>query len=51
LQDSGETVDVLGIGDSWLHYPFNNLVAPLHEAPKRPTIYVIGENGHVLGLP
>jgi hypothetical protein len=45
LQDSGETVDVLATGDSWLHYPFNNLVTPLHEALERPTIYVIGENG------
>jgi hypothetical protein len=45
LQDSGETVDVLAIGDSWFHYPFNNLVTPLHGALERPTIYVIGENG------
>jgi hypothetical protein len=45
LFDSGETVDVLAIGDSWFHYPANNLITPLHEALERPTIYVIGENG------
>jgi hypothetical protein len=45
LLDSGETVDVLAIGDSWFHYPFNNLITPLHEALERPTIFVIGENG------
>ena len=45
LFDSGETVDVLAIGDSWFHYPVNNLITPLHEALERPTIYVIGENG------
>ncbi len=45
LIDSGEMVDVLAIGDSWFHYPFNNLVTPLYEALARPTIYVIGENG------
>jgi hypothetical protein len=45
LLDSGESVDVLAIGDSWFHYPFNNLVTPLHAALERPTIYVIGENG------
>ena len=32
LQDSGENVDVQAIGDSWLHYPFNNLMTPLHAA-------------------
>ena len=45
LFDSGETVDVLAIGDSWFHYPANNLITPLHAALERPTIYVIGENG------
>ena len=45
LQDSGETVDVLALGDSWFHYPFNNLITPLFEALERPTIFVIGENG------
>jgi hypothetical protein len=45
LVDSGENVDVLAIGDSWFHYPFNNLITPLHEALERPTIYVIGESG------
>ncbi len=45
LIDSGENVDVLAIGDSWFHYPFNNLITPLHGALARPTIYVIGENG------
>ena len=45
LIDSGEMVDVLAIGDSWFHYPFNNLITPLHAALARPTIYVIGENG------
>jgi hypothetical protein len=45
LLDSGENVDVLALGDSWFHYPFNNLLTPLHEALLRPTIYAIGENG------
>jgi hypothetical protein len=45
LLDSGENVDVLAIGDSWFHYPFNNLITPLHAALQRPTVYVIGENG------
>jgi len=45
LLDSGETIDVLALGDSWFHYPFNNLVTPLFEALERPTIFVIGENG------
>ena len=45
LLDSGENVDVLAIGDSWFHYPANNLITPLHAALERPTIYVIGENG------
>jgi hypothetical protein len=45
LVDSGENVDVLALGDSWFHYPFNNLITPLHAALERPTIYVIGENG------
>lgn len=45
LQDSGENVDVLAIGDSWFHYPFNNLLTPLYEALERPTIYAIGDSG------
>ena len=45
LFDSGETIDVLAIGDSWFHYPFNNLITPLYTALERPTIYVIGESG------
>ncbi len=45
LIDSGENVDVLALGDSWFHYPFNNLMTPLHTALEGPTIYVIGENG------
>lgn len=45
LQESGESVDVLALGDSWFHYPFNNLLTPLHAALDRPTIYAIGDNG------
>jgi hypothetical protein len=45
LLDSGENVDVLAIGDSWFHYPANNLLTPLHAVLERPTIYAIGENG------
>lgn len=45
LLDSGENVDVLALGDSWFHYPFNNLLTPLHEVLGRPTIYAIGESG------
>jgi hypothetical protein len=45
LLDSGESIDVLAIGDSWFHYPFDNLLIPLHAALDRPTIYAIGENG------
>jgi hypothetical protein len=45
LQDSGEAVEVLALGDSWFHYPFNNLITPLFEALERPTVFVIGENG------
>jgi hypothetical protein len=45
LIDSGENVDVLAIGDSWFHYPFNNLITPLYSALAQPTVYVIGENG------
>jgi hypothetical protein len=45
LFDSGETIGVLAIGDSWFHYPFNNLITPLYTALERPTIYVIGESG------
>ncbi len=32
LLDGGENVDVQAIGDSWFHYPFNNLMTPLHAA-------------------
>jgi hypothetical protein len=45
LFDSGETIDVLALGDSWLHYPFNNLITPLYTALEQPTIYVVGESG------
>lgn len=45
LNASGETVDVLAIGDSWFHYPFNNLLSPLYEALGRPTILAIGDSG------
>ncbi len=45
LMDSQRPVDVLAIGDSWFHYPFDNLVIPLSEVLERPTIYVIGESG------
>src|SRR5258706_15365511 len=45
LIDSGENVEVLAIGDSWFHYPFNNLITPLYSALAQPTVYVIGENG------
>jgi hypothetical protein len=45
LFDSGETIDVLALGDSWFHYPFNNLITPLYTALDRPTVYVIGESG------
>jgi hypothetical protein len=45
LQDSGAGVDVLAIGDSWFHYPFANLLTPLHAVLERPTIYAIGDNG------
>lgn len=45
LNASGETVDVLAIGDSWFHYPFNNLLTPLYEALGRPTILAIGDSG------
>ena len=45
LVDSGEQIDVLALGDSWFHYPFNNLITPLYSALEQPTIYVIGENG------
>lgn len=45
FMDSGETVDVLAIGDSWFHYVANNLINPLYEALERPTIYVLGKNG------
>jgi hypothetical protein len=45
LITSGENVDVLAIGDSWFHYPHNNLISPLYTVLEQPTIYVIGENG------
>jgi hypothetical protein len=45
LQGNGENVDVLAIGDSWFHYPFNNLLTPLYETLERPTIFAIGESG------
>ncbi|HZQ62161.1 MAG TPA: GDSL-type esterase/lipase family protein [Casimicrobiaceae bacterium] len=45
LADAGEDIDVLAIGDSWFHYPFNNLVTPLHAALERPTMFVLGECG------
>jgi hypothetical protein len=45
LVDSGETIAVLALGDSWFHYPFNNIITPLYTALEQPTIYVIGENG------
>ena len=45
LFDSGETIDVLALGDSWFHYPFNNLITPLYTALEQPTVYVIGESG------
>ena len=45
LLDSGESVEVLALGDSWFHYPFNNLITPLYVALDQPTIYVIGDSG------
>lgn len=45
LADTGAGVDVLAIGDSWFHYPFNNLVTPLHVALEQPTIFVLGQCG------
>jgi len=36
---------VLALGDSWFHYPFNNLVTPLYTELDQPTVYVIGEIG------
>jgi hypothetical protein len=45
LINSGENVDVLALGDSWFHYPFNNLIPPLHVSLEQPTIYVIGDSG------
>jgi len=47
--DSSETVDVLAIGDSSFHYPFNNLITPLYEALGRPTIFS-GPARRALGL-
>ena len=45
LFDSGEQIAVLALGDSWFHYPFNNLITPLYNALEQPTVYVIGESG------
>jgi hypothetical protein len=45
LLDAGETIEVLALGDSWFHYPVNNLITPLYTALEQPTVYVIGENG------
>ncbi|MEO7499439.1 MAG: hypothetical protein ABIX11_07605 [Casimicrobiaceae bacterium] len=45
LTDSGQNVDVLALGDSWFHYPFNNLIPGLHGALEQPTIYVLGDTG------
>lgn len=45
LDDAGEGIDVLAIGDSWFHYPINNLITPLHNAIGQPTVFVLGENG------
>ena len=45
LSGDGESPDVLAIGDSWFHYPFNNLLTPLYEVLERPTIFAIGDNG------
>lgn len=45
LADAGEAIDVLAIGDSWFHYPLNNLVTPLHAALEQPTVFVLGECG------
>ena len=45
LINSGENVDVLAIGDSWFHYPNNNLVPPLYGVLEQPTLYVLGDNG------
>jgi hypothetical protein len=45
LQDSGESIGVLALGDSWFHYPFNNLITPLYTVLEQPTIYVVGESG------
>lgn len=45
LMNSQRPVDVLAIGDSWFHYPFDNLINPLSAVLEHPTIYVIGESG------
>jgi len=45
LINSGENVDVLATGDSWFHYPANNLIPGLHNALEQPTIYVLGDSG------
>lgn len=45
LEDAGRGIDVLALGDSWFHYPFNNLITPLHGALERPVIFALGESG------
>lgn len=45
LEDANRGLDVLAIGDSWFHYPFNNLLTPLHVALRRPAIFALGESG------
>jgi hypothetical protein len=45
LLNSGENVEVLAIGDSWFHYPANNLMSPLHRVLDHATTYVLGDNG------
>lgn len=45
LLASGEQVEVLLTGDSWFHYPANNLATPLWNAVGNRTTYVVGENG------
>lgn len=44
LMSSGRTVDVLALGESWFHDPFDNLTNPLCEVLERPAVCVIGEN-------
>jgi hypothetical protein len=45
LEDANRGLDVLAIGDSWFHYPFNNLITPLHSALRQPVIFALGESG------